>query len=93
MLLALSLVRYLKGLCSFVPYLKLLNAELVVATSADEFNCVFIDNGQDLQYKKLSWFLSVRRFLYSGLQLQKRKSQAYCTVLNCVTVLKFDILQ
>ena len=29
----------------------------------DEFNCVFIDNGQDLQYKELSWFLECGKFL------------------------------
>ena len=26
----------------------------------DEFNRVFIDYGQDLQYKKLNWFWSVK---------------------------------
>ena len=49
MLQAFSLARYLKGLCSFIVYLQLLNAELVVATNADEFNCVFIDNSKNLQ--------------------------------------------
>ena len=27
----------------------------------DEFDCVFIDNGQDLQYKKLNWFSGVSK--------------------------------
>ena len=30
----------------------------------DEFNCVFIDNGQDLQYKELNWFLECGKFVY-----------------------------
>ena len=29
----------------------------------DEFNCVFINNGRDLQYKKLNWFLECQQFL------------------------------
>ena len=29
----------------------------------DEFYCVFIDNGLDLQYKKLEWFLECQKFL------------------------------
>ena len=33
MLKTFSLVRYLKGLCSFVLYLQLLNAKLVFGTS------------------------------------------------------------
>ena len=45
-----------------IVYLQLLNAELVVATSADEFNCVFIDNSQKLEYKKLNWFLECQKF-------------------------------
>ena len=28
----------------------------------DEFNGVFIDNGQDLQYKKLNLFLECQKF-------------------------------
>ena len=63
MLQAFSLARYLKGLCSFIVYLQLLNAELVVATSADEFNCVFIENSQNLQYQKLNWFHECLKFL------------------------------
>ena len=30
---------------------------------SDEFNCVFIGNGQDLQYNKLNWFLECQKFL------------------------------
>ena len=57
MLKAFSLVKCLKGLCSLVIYLQILNAELVLQLAFHGFNCVFIDNGQDLQYKKLNWFL------------------------------------
>ena len=33
----------------------------------DEFNCVFIDNGQDLQCKKLDEFLECQKFpIYWG---------------------------
>ena len=46
MLQAFSLVWYLKELCSFVPYLQLLNAELVFEQVFDEFNRVFIENCQ-----------------------------------------------
>ena len=63
MLQAFSLAWYLKGLCSFVVYLQLLNADLAFPTSADEFNCVFFDNGFYLQYKKLNWFLECQKFL------------------------------
>ena len=34
----------------------------------DELNCIFIDNGQDLQYKKLNRFLECQKFLiFSGI--------------------------
>ena len=32
----------------------------------DDFNGVFTDNGQDLQYKKLNWFLECQKFLKRG---------------------------
>ena len=29
----------------------------------DKFDCVFLDNGHDLQYKKQNWFLECQKFL------------------------------
>ena len=45
----------------------------------DEFNCVFIDNGnsQDQQCKKLNWFWSVKSFLSCGVQLQKCQAKSF----------------
>ena len=72
MLQSFSLVKYFKRrLCSFVLYLQLLNAELVFAISVDGFNCVFIDNGQNLQYKKLNWFLECQIFLIFWVTITK----------------------
>ena len=61
MLQTFTLVWYLKGLCSF---LQLLNAKLVLQVVSDEFDCVFIDSGLDVQYKKPNWFLECQKFLY-----------------------------
>ena len=60
MLHAFSLVWYLKGLCAFVLYVLLLNAELVFATSVDEYDCVFIVNSLDLRYRVVVMILASR---------------------------------
>ena len=50
----------------------------------DEVNCVFIDNDQDLQYKKLNWFWSVKSFLYSGVQLQRPQAKRFLQVVSYI---------
>ena len=77
MLQEFSLVRYLKGPSSFVLYLQLLNAELVFATSDNEFNYIFIDNGRDLHHKQLKWFLGCQKFLIFWVQLQKSQAKSF----------------
>ena len=60
---AFSLVCYLKGLCSFVLFCNYSMLNLSVQLVFDEFDCVLIDNGLDLLYKKPNWFLECQKFL------------------------------
>ena len=48
----------------------------------DKFDCVFIDNGQDLKYKKVNWFLECQSFLYSEVKLQNFQAKTYKWFLN-----------
>ena len=34
----------------------------------DKFDCIFIDNGMDMQYKKQDWFLECQNFLRLYIQ-------------------------
>ena len=49
----------------------------------NELNCVFIDNREDLQSKKLNWFLECQKFLIFWGTLQK--SQGKSGFLNAGT--------
>ena len=57
--------------------MQFLNTELFLWLVCDEFDRVFIDNDQDLQYKKLNWFWSLKSFLYSGEQWQKSQAKSF----------------
>ena len=46
----------------------------------EEFDCGFIANGLDLHHKKLNWFLGVKSFLYSGLQLQNFRLKSFLKI-------------
>ena len=59
----LQTFKYLKGLSFLFFICNFWMLNWVFQLLFDEFNCVFIDNGQDLQYKKLSWFLKCQKFI------------------------------
>ena len=90
MLPAFNLVRYLNRLCSSVLCLQLLNAELVFAATADEVYCVFIDNGQNLQYEnKLVSGVSKVSYILGYKNLRLKFSQVVSKTRGRTVVLQF----
>ena len=57
----------------------------------DEFNCVFIDCSQDLQYNELNWFLECQKFLILRGTITKnlRLKVSYNWFLKCGDFLYF----
>ena len=48
----------------------------------DEFNGVFIDSGQDLQYKKLNTFLECQKFLILWSTITKAQAKSFLHVVS-----------
>ena len=43
----------------------------------DKVDCVFIDNGLDLQYKKPNWFLECQKFLILWDTIPKSQAESF----------------